>query len=169
MGTRAGNRPPHKPGGAKHLGRVKDQLKPRQGSSEARHGPPLHGRPADDRRGRAHSRRGAAIGRPSARFQSGLDVPLLGIHDCNWATIVNIASRGADYEANLPGQGQHANDSPTLYATDRDTYLVQGYTVTDPDALAQMRIPDGETVVEVPKRLMRYLPPEEQQHEEGHR
>src|SRR6516225_7746880 len=25
-----------------------------------------------------------------------------------WATIVNVASRGADHEANLPGQGQHA-------------------------------------------------------------
>jgi hypothetical protein len=35
------------------------------------------------------------------------------------------------------------------------------------EALAQMRIPDGETVVEVPRRLMRYLPPEEQ-HGEGH-
>lgn len=31
-----------------------------------------------------------------------------------------------------------------------------------------MRIPDGETVVEVPKRLMKYLPPEEQQHGEHH-
>jgi hypothetical protein len=45
---------------------------------------------------------------------------------------------------------------------------VQGYLVTDPEALAQMRIPEGETVVEVPKRLMQYLPLEEQQHGEGH-
>jgi hypothetical protein len=66
------------------------------------------------------------------------------------------------------GKDSTPNDSPTLYATDRDTYLVQGYTVTDPEALAQMRIPDGETVVEVPKRLMKYLPPEEQQHGDGH-
>ncbi len=51
-------------------------------------------------------------------------------------------------------------------ATDRDTYLVQGYVVTDPEALSQMRVPDGETVVEVPRRLMKYLPPEEQ-HGEG--
>jgi hypothetical protein len=49
------------------------------------------------------------------------------------------------------GKDSTPNDSPTLYATDRDTYLVQGYAVTDPEALAQMRIPDGETVVEVPK------------------
>ena len=41
------------------------------------------------------------------------------------------------------GKDSTPNDSPTLYATDRDTYLVQGYLVTDPEALAQMRIPDG--------------------------
>ena len=66
------------------------------------------------------------------------------------------------------GKDSTPNDSPTLYATDRDTYLVQGYAVTDPEALAHMRIPAGETGVEVPKRLMKYLPPEEQQHGEGH-
>ncbi len=75
-------------------------------------------------------------------------------------------TREADHEANLPGQGQHP-ERPTLYATDRDTYLVQGYVVTDLEALSQMRVPDGETVVEVPRRLMKYLPPEEQ-HGEGH-
>ena len=64
------------------------------------------------------------------------------------------------------GKDSTPNDSPTLYETDRETYLVQGYAVTDPEALAQMRIPEGETVVEVPKRLMRYLP--EEQHGEGH-
>jgi len=32
------------------------------------------------------------------------------------------------------GKDSTPNDSPTLYATDRDTYLVQGYTVTDPEA-----------------------------------
>lgn len=47
------------------------------------------------------------------------------------------------------GKDSTPNDSPTLYATDRDTYLVQGYLVTDPEALAQMRIPEGETVVEM--------------------
>lgn len=28
------------------------------------------------------------------------------------------------------GKDSTPNDSPTLYATDRDTYLVQGYAVT---------------------------------------
>lgn len=46
------------------------------------------------------------------------------------------------------------------------TYVVQGYVVTDPEALSQMHVPDGETVVEVPKRLMTYLPKE--QHGEDH-
>jgi hypothetical protein len=32
------------------------------------------------------------------------------------------------------GKDSTPNDSPTLYATDRDSYLVQGYTVTDPEA-----------------------------------
>jgi hypothetical protein len=64
------------------------------------------------------------------------------------------------------GQGQYPERLATLYETDRETYLVQGYVVTDPEALSQMRIPAGETVVEVPKRLMKYLP--EEQHGEGH-
>ena len=63
------------------------------------------------------------------------------------------------------GKDSTPNDSPTLYETDRGTLLVQGYVVTDPEALSQMRIPEGETVVEVPKRLMKYLP--EDAHAEG--
>lgn len=59
------------------------------------------------------------------------------------------------------GKDSTPNDSPTLYATDRETYLVQGYVVTDPEALAQLRIPAGETVVEVPRRLMKFVPPED--------
>lgn len=63
------------------------------------------------------------------------------------------------------GKVSTPNDSPTLFETDRETLLVQGYVVTDPEALSQMRIPDGETVVEVPKSLMKYLP--EDAHAEG--
>jgi len=85
-----------------------------------------------------------------------------------WATIVNIAPERPIMKLTFLGKDSTPNDSPTLYATDRDTYLVQGYLVTDPEALSQMRIPDGETVVEVPRRLMKYLPSEEQQHGDGH-
>jgi hypothetical protein len=40
--------------------------------------------------------------------------------------------------------------SPTLYRTDRQSWVVQGWAVTDPDALAAMDIPEGETCVEIP-------------------
>jgi len=39
---------------------------------------------------------------------------------------------------------------PSLYRTDRDTFLVQGWRVNDPETLAQLDIPAHETIVEVP-------------------
>ena len=39
---------------------------------------------------------------------------------------------------------------PSLFRTDRGTFLVQGWRVTDPEALAQLGLPAHETVVEVP-------------------
>jgi hypothetical protein len=49
------------------------------------------------------------------------------------------------------------DQSPTLYKTDRDSWLVQGWAVTDPAALAEMNIPDGETAVEIPDRLIPFF------------
>jgi hypothetical protein len=49
------------------------------------------------------------------------------------------------------------NQSPTLYKTDRDSWLVQGWAVTDSAALAEMNIPEGETVVEIPDRLVPFF------------
>jgi len=43
--------------------------------------------------------------------------------------------------------------SPTLYRTDRRSWIVQGWTVTDAEALAALSIPDGEGCVEIPDRL----------------
>jgi hypothetical protein len=43
---------------------------------------------------------------------------------------------------------------PSLYRTDRDTFVVQGWRVTDPQALSQLDIPDHETVVEVPTDVL---------------
>jgi hypothetical protein len=37
---------------------------------------------------------------------------------------------------------------------------VQGYLVSEPGDLAQMKIPEGETVVRVPASLWKYLPKE---------
>lgn len=44
------------------------------------------------------------------------------------------------------GKETQGGGSPTLFATDRDTYVVQGW-----------RIPDQATSVEIPKRLLRHL------------
>lgn len=55
------------------------------------------------------------------------------------------------------GKESVPDQSPTLYATDRDSYVVQGWIVTDPQILATITVPDDETVVEVPARLMAHL------------
>ena len=57
---------------------------------------------------------------------------------------------GKDPESNPTG-------SPTVYRTDRGSWLVQGWVVTDLEALAQMDIPAGETVVEIPDRMLRFF------------
>lgn len=52
--------------------------------------------------------------------------------------------------------------SPSLYLSDRRTYVVQGWRVTDAEALAAMNIPDHETATEIPLGLLRFVvPPEE--------
>lgn len=47
-----------------------------------------------------------------------------------------------------------AGGCPSVYRTDRGTYLVQGYIVTDAEALAQAGIPPGESIVEVPAEVL---------------
>jgi hypothetical protein len=48
-------------------------------------------------------------------------------------------------------------NSPTLWDTDTDEYVIQGFTL-DPDALAQVgNVPDGELVIRVPKKLLRHV------------
>jgi hypothetical protein len=49
--------------------------------------------------------------------------------------------------------------SPTLYYdADRDTYVVQSWKVVDPERLAQLDVPEHETVVEIPRRMMWFFP-----------
>lgn len=55
------------------------------------------------------------------------------------------------------GKDSVPDQSPTLYVTDRDTYVVQGWIVTDPQILAAVTVADGETIVEVPPKLMTHL------------
>ena len=52
-----------------------------------------------------------------------------------------------------------SGDSPTVYYDEeRDSYVLQGYKVLDRDRLAQMKIPDHETVIEFPRRMMQFFP-----------
>ncbi|MFF1450205.1 hypothetical protein ACFVYF_19000 [Streptomyces sp. NPDC058274] len=55
------------------------------------------------------------------------------------------------------GKNSAGGDCPTLYATDRDTYLVQGWRVLANDLLMQLDVPEGHTVVEVPTELFEHL------------
>ena len=55
------------------------------------------------------------------------------------------------------GKNSTVGDCPTLYATDRDTYLVQGWKVFANDLLMQLEISEGETAVEVPTELFEHL------------
>jgi hypothetical protein len=51
-------------------------------------------------------------------------------------------------------------NSPTLFATDRTdrkTYIVQGWIVKDPEALAELGdIPAGEAIIEIPADILRF-------------
>jgi len=49
------------------------------------------------------------------------------------------------------------NGSPTLYRTDRQSWIVQGWEITDPDVLADLRLPAGENCVEIPDRLVPFF------------
>lgn len=55
------------------------------------------------------------------------------------------------------GKNSTVGDCPTLYATDRDTYLVQGWVVFANDLLMQLDLPEGQTAVEVPTELFEHL------------
>jgi hypothetical protein len=55
------------------------------------------------------------------------------------------------------GKDSQPKHSPTLFATDRNSYVVQGGIVTDPEILAMIAVSDDETIVEVPAALMAHL------------
>ncbi|ROT32933.1 hypothetical protein [Micromonospora sp. HM5-17] len=46
------------------------------------------------------------------------------------------------------------NNCPSLYRTDRGTFIVQGWRVSDAEALSQLDIPPHETAVEVPEDVL---------------
>ena len=54
------------------------------------------------------------------------------------------------------GKETQTGNSPTLWDTDEDQYVIQGFTL-DADALSQVgTVPDGEFVIRVPKKLLRH-------------
>lgn len=53
--------------------------------------------------------------------------------------------------------GSVPDGSPTLYRTDHESWVVQGWVVTDARALAAMDIPEGEPCVEIPDRLIPFF------------
>jgi hypothetical protein len=55
------------------------------------------------------------------------------------------------------GKESDLGDSPTLYATDQGTYVVQGWKITDQTTVGQLALADGETAVEVYARLLKHL------------
>ena len=64
--------------------------------------------------------------------------------------IMRLTFIGKDPESNPTG-------SPTVYRTDRASWIVQGWIVTDSEALAQMNIPNGEGSVEIPDRMVQFF------------
>lgn len=59
------------------------------------------------------------------------------------------------------------DECPSLYDTDRGTYLVQGWKIDDPAVFAQLAPADDETCVEVPRHLMSHLANSGQLHTPG--
>jgi hypothetical protein len=55
------------------------------------------------------------------------------------------------------GKASDLGESPTLYATDRDTYVVQGWKITEDATAPALALGKGEIAVEVYARLLDYL------------
>ena len=43
---------------------------------------------------------------------------------------------------------------PTLWGAENGDYVVQGYVITDPERLAQLDLPEGETAVLIPAAVL---------------
>ncbi|WP_220183103.1 hypothetical protein [Sphaerisporangium album] len=56
------------------------------------------------------------------------------------------------------GSGSGEGGSPTVFATDRGTLIIQGYKVTDRQALADIgEVPGHEDFVEIPIELLEFV------------
>lgn len=60
------------------------------------------------------------------------------------------------------GTTSHGGNCPTLYETDNGSLVVQGYRLTDPEALSQLAdVLPGEDFVVVPRELLARFSPKE--------
>jgi hypothetical protein len=73
------------------------------------------------------------------------------------ATSRNLNAEGRLVQLRFLGKETTGGQSPTLYATDQDSYVVQGWIVTNDDVLAKLDLAENETVVEVYSRLLSHL------------
>jgi hypothetical protein len=55
------------------------------------------------------------------------------------------------------GKNSTPGDSPTLYASDQDSYVIQGWKVYANDLLMKLDVPEGQTAIEVPTELFEHL------------
>ncbi|MDQ1293234.1 MAG: hypothetical protein QG608_1115 [Actinomycetota bacterium] len=61
-----------------------------------------------------------------------------------------------------------ADGSPTIYDAG-DSYVIQGWRVVDQEHLQAIGdIPAGETLIEIPKRMMQFFPEVARDHTEPH-
>lgn len=60
-------------------------------------------------------------------------------------------------ELTFLGKDSTPTNSPTLYATDLESYVIQGWKVTDAAILARLTVPNDETIVEIPPGLLSFL------------
>lgn len=96
------------------------------------------------------TRRGLTWGALDDGSSTGDDLIILGnIVQCRWEVRV--------VKLRFLGKSTTGGQSPTLYATDRDSYVVQGWTVSDPGILDTLTLADDETIVEIYARLLTYL------------
>jgi hypothetical protein len=57
-------------------------------------------------------------------------------------------------ELRLVGGCEDGN-CPRAYATERETVIIQGFVVDDPDILARAKPSKGEALVEIPRHILR--------------
>ncbi|GAA2255615.1 hypothetical protein GCM10010145_24730 [Streptomyces ruber] len=84
-----------------------------------------------------------------------------GASDASLATSPSLTTSEDNMTLHRLGKDPESpnNGSPTVYLDDETgNYILQGWRVTDAERLAQMDIPDHETVIEFPRRMMQFFP-----------